>query len=80
MWVIHRVSDKFTTRSRQAHDKKSQPVDQLQFCLRHVHTFMFDFVVKLSRKSRELGSVTGDLANLRPEYHHVIFTPSDIIT
>jgi DNA topoisomerase IA len=37
MRVIHRVPDKFTTRSRQAHDKKSQPVDQLQLCPRHVH-------------------------------------------
>jgi hypothetical protein len=44
MRVIHRVPDKLrlvhdklTTRLRQVHDKESQPVDQLQFCPRHVH-------------------------------------------
>jgi hypothetical protein len=43
--MIHRVLEKLTTRSRpgfttssrHAHDKISQPVDQLQFCPRHVH-------------------------------------------
>jgi hypothetical protein len=29
--------DSFATSSQHIHDKKSQPVDQLQFCLRHVH-------------------------------------------
>jgi hypothetical protein len=41
---------------------------------------MFDLVVNLSQTSREVGSVAGDLANLRPERRHVIFTPSDVIT
>jgi hypothetical protein len=41
---------------------------------------MFDLVVNLSRTSREVGSVAGDLANLRPECRHMIFTPSDVIT
>jgi hypothetical protein len=54
--VIHRVPDKFTTSlpqvyhkfttsSRHVHDKKSQPVDQLQFCLR----FTTDFYSRLVR-------------------------------
>jgi hypothetical protein len=73
MRVIYRVPDKLTTRSR--HDKKSKPVDQLQFCPQHVHDLfatdfysnMFDLVVNLSRTSREVGSPT---LGLQPNLSH----------
>jgi hypothetical protein len=59
--------------SRLVHNKKSQPVDQLQFCPRHVHdSFTTDFYSRLVHdkiildKWSTVGSVAGDLANLRP--------------
>jgi hypothetical protein len=90
------VYDSFTTSSRHVHDKKSQPVDQLQFCPRHVHDLFTTRSRQISanewfllttrsrqvheRSSREVSSVAGDLANLRPECRHASFTPSDVIT
>jgi hypothetical protein len=67
------VNDSFTTSSRYVHDKKSQPVDQLQFCPRHVHDRFstHDSFVTRSNMWTRIGSVAGDLANLRPECRHL---------
>jgi hypothetical protein len=134
MQVIHRVPDKFTTRSRQAHGtaRSRQKIAAggsasiLSACSRQISTqdsfatgslqeilsrttlqtspWVTNLLsyhnawllilkrknkeqIKLSlslgdwsRTSREVGSVAGDLDNLRPECRHVIFAPSDVIT
>jgi hypothetical protein len=87
MRVIHRVPDTLTTKNRSRwisfnFVRDTVTTDFYSRLVRDRFTTrsnMLDLVMNLSRTSREVGSVAGDLANLRPECRHVIFTPSDVI-
>jgi hypothetical protein len=72
------VYDSFTTSSRHVHNKNCSRWISFNFVCDLFTTDFYSRLVRdnLSRTSREVGSVAGDLANLCPECHHVIFTPS----
>jgi hypothetical protein len=77
------VYDSFTTKNHSRWISFSFGRDTFMTCSRLVHNrFLLATGSRQDQTwtSREVGSVAGDLANLRPECRHVIFTLSDIIT
>jgi hypothetical protein len=67
------VYNSFTTSSLHVHNKKSQPVDQLQF-LSATRSRQISTRDSFATRSNMFDIVANDLANLRPECRHVIFT------